>query len=331
MKQLNVLSEEQSTERIRRSDEFPSSYYDEEENLQNKIGSLIVVLPIAHKGKILQQFHLPFDLFHFISYSGGEVVLKFRRENIKLELDKKFAPVVSRSLMHCLNPPETEEDGYYELKYRKAVTMHQNPEVVKARLREHRIRYENHIRCGLAVPRIAFLAYYNEVEEEVEAVEFGVRVSLLYHIFSEGNEEQHKARDFEIQKAEDSLRRGIEEEDEIARRHLVALVVNKDNNQEEKPQHAQRIVSPPLNVVALMKVNSFRVKLLGLLQDSKFMAEGGYLGFPCFHLYEQESDLPSNALLAKKDLMGSDLKLRGADALIAIVGAQAGFKIIFWR
>ena len=49
---------------------------------------------------------------------------------------------------------------------------------------------------------------------------------------------------------------------------------------------------------------------------------GGKVGFPCFHLYERDEDLPKREIPATAT--SNDFKLRGADALISIVAARSG-------
>ena len=68
-----------------------------------------------------------------------------------------------------------------------------------------------------------------------------------------------------------------------------------------------------------------------LLQQNTFIAYGGLLGFPCFHTYEFEEQLPTTEQLNRRDLIGAHVRLRGADAILAVVGAQAGFVLSLWR
>ena len=66
------------------------------------------------------------------------------------------------------------------------------------------------------------------------------------------------------------------------------------------------------------------------LRSESFFPDGGRLAFPCFHLYEQEEDLPTPAQLGP-GIKASDIKLRGADALLAVVAARAGLAVEILR
>jgi len=81
---------------------------------------------------------------------------------------------------------------------------------------------------------------------------------------------------------------------------------------------------------SLQKATIFSTAMKEALQSSKFLDRGEKIGFPCFHLYKREVDLPQDAMLTK-NVKASNLKLRRADALIAIAAARAGLKVSIMR
>ena len=82
--------------------------------------------------------------------------------------------------------------------------------------------------------------------------------------------------------------------------------------------------------LASAKSRAFLHKLRLALMNPNFFPEGGRLAFPCFHLYEREEELPQSDPL-EQDIKCQDLKLRGADALIAVCAARVGLDVSFLR
>ena len=58
---------------------------------------------------------------------------------------------------------------------------------------------------------------------------------------------------------------------------------------------------------------------------------GGKIGFPCFHLYESDEELPKHEIPVDITASNPDFKLRGADALISIVAARSGADVRVMR
>ena len=58
------------------------------------------------------------------------------------------------------------------------------------------------------------------------------------------------------------------------------------------------------------------------LSDKDFMAEGGLLGIPCFHLYEKDVNLPIDDTQINKFVRAKDLLLKGADAIVYVAAAR---------
>ena len=80
---------------------------------------------------------------------------------------------------------------------------------------------------------------------------------------------------------------------------------------------------------ALMaRTNNFLQALQNAVSSPDVLKNGGYFGFPCFHLYV-EADLPKIPL--SRNAKASGLKLKGADALIAVAAASLGLKVTALR
>lgn len=82
--------------------------------------------------------------------------------------------------------------------------------------------------------------------------------------------------------------------------------------------------------VAEMKSQEVVKVLHDALDCEEFFPDGGLLGFPCFHLYETDEDLPKEEDL-KEDARAANIRLRGADALLAVAAARLGLRVHILR
>jgi len=62
------------------------------------------------------------------------------------------------------------------------------------------------------------------------------------------------------------------------------------------------------------------------LLDPEFFSSGSLLAFPCVHLYEHDNELPPQDNCGMVDVVGSNLRLKGADAFLYIAAARLGLK-----
>lgn len=63
-------------------------------------------------------------------------------------------------------------------------------------------------------------------------------------------------------------------------------------------------------------------ELKAALLDPNFMPEGGYIGVPCVHLYEKDSDLPPANNDVAPTVTTKDFRLKGADSFIFVAAAH---------
>jgi len=79
-----------------------------------------------------------------------------------------------------------------------------------------------------------------------------------------------------------------------------------------------------------IRAKNFTQKLKEALASQDFFEHGGYVGFPCFHLYENEADLPKEDA-ANPTTCTSTLSLKGADALLYVAAARTGLPVSMMR
>lgn len=79
---------------------------------------------------------------------------------------------------------------------------------------------------------------------------------------------------------------------------------------------------------AVARAHRFCDTLMEALRNKNFLPNGEKIGFPCFHLYERDEDIPDTL---SKQTKASDIKLRGADALVALVAARLGLEVDILR
>mmetsp|Transcript_428 Transcript_428/g.746 ORF Transcript_428/g.746 Transcript_428/m.746 type:complete len:753 (+) Transcript_428:182-2440(+) len=93
-----------------------------------------------------------------------------------------------------------------------------------------------------------------------------------------------------------------------------------------QPTSAPLTVSPCLNEEAVAKGKVMFNALRAALLDSKFCEDGGLLGFPCLHMYEDDNELPPQDESGELTVAGQNLRLKGADAILYIAAARLGLK-----
>jgi hypothetical protein len=301
---------------------------------QIHLGSLVVVLPTAHV--------------------GGNLSVKHRGEDKVYVFDGALVPE------RDWRTPQPE--GAYELKlvnYFISVSSD-----LEKRQQEHIAK----IKAGITRPVLPWAAFYGDCEHTVAKVETGTRLSLAYQLFIDGTSPPPAAAADSSLAATEATSPAPSSSDVTAAvrewlmhqtlpelkqfccifkkpvtgtkmvllERLFTVPADQILARLTRPTQQQILNPGSQKVVRYLPTDScfkraqrFANILRSTLKQPDFLPYGGDVGFPCFHLYECEADLPRVPLAP--GVKASQIHLKGADAIIAIVAARMGLSVRFLR
>ncbi len=343
---------------------------------KDSIGSLVIALPVAHR--------------------GGDLIVKHREDVQSFQFAKELCPT-ARSYYYGGDTEKSLKEGKYSLRDDSDNYHSYGPEFEKQKSLKKMIDGKK-LKCGVALPVISYAAFYGDCVHEIKRVTGGLRLTLSYQLLrgdgeidvegegveevavevlkeaeekaqpamEEENDEDEEEEDEEDEEKEvddDNTRTLTREERELKLkqntipelkeycRRLGLRVTGTKAVLVERLVDCERLVMKsgggsddgsnaggepaakysPLNPdTSSARANLFRLALLQSLVNGD--VDGATIGFPCYHLYEGEEDLPKLEGFKGLKLTAKDLKrLRGADALMTMVAVNAGFKVSLLR
>ena len=309
---------------------------------EDSIGSLVIALPVAHRGGHLKVTHREWtQRFAF-------------DEDITISITSDTLGIFS-----CYPRKELLTRGIYALSYDdKGESYFRNcrhdcPEDTKEIKRVSSIQDRYLVQCGIAEPRISYAAFYGDCIHEIESVTMGMRLTLSYQLIrcTVDNENNNTAVGSHINNEDPNVTTKPVRENYVMKMSRAALqfVSSTFNRCGNLLNPVQASVSSQLTLSRALDVDTNAMQLVSqyvnpmnarshckalcralvaALNDQSLA--GQRLGFACYHLYESEEELP-------KDLNNGDSirqrlnKLRGADALLCLTALQAGFHVELLR
>ena len=299
------------------------------------LGSLVVVLPAAHV--------------------GGGLTVQHRGDVKTYCFDESLASGTSwrthdQAGASALKPSSFFfSAGNYEAEQRKQLEVHASK-----------------VRAGVSNSLLSWAAFYGDCEHTVAQVELGTRISLSYQLFIDSSasasvqpeddaEAQENAKLAEAANVSRAIQDYLNQKKLADLKDLCktvgcpvsgskAVLLSRLNSippdqfmaKMPEPVRPQILSQQPRQAVrflptakSLGKARGFARILRSALKNPEFMPSGGEIGFPCFHLYECEADLPRVPL--SPSVKSSEIHLKGADAIIAVVAARMGLALRFLR
>ena len=326
---------------------------------EDSIGSLVIALPVAHRGGHLKVSHR--DCKHTFKFDQ-HIAPPVKPFDIHLVENIHFtrAALLNRGIYPKVAPSSER----YFANYRD--TQSDEKQVIEITSTQDRYL----VQCGIPEPKISYAAFYGDCIHEIEHVTMGMRLTLSYQLIRCSNNDTSM-----IQRVVDpntiSISRCIHDP-ELA--ELTRLILAKPKEMELHPYLKQfstailkylvfladkygatmdhvklnlitqltqlpdpkldAIVMPPLPSVNPMSAwgncKTLCKVLIAALHDQSLA--DCYLGFPCYHLYESEEELPKALNMGDQSHIRLRLnKLRGADALLCLTALQAGFQVELLR
>lgn len=295
----------------------------------NSLGSLVIALPCAH--------------------AGGTLVVRHRSETEKFDFAKDMENDPRKS--YEVSNADNESKGWYKARYYSCYGG--QPYYGAA--------------TGLAKSCVSWAAFYGDAEHEIEQVTRGARITLSYQLYRGSDsaaaaEQELKPEAAQIKNqdesqgnpaepsataAEDSTAEDAAKYNKMTVPHLKELCRARGLKVGgTKPGLVARLLDTGSSVgavsagsvpkefmqdeVAYKKAQQLVAAFRDVLSCEKFYSSGCRLGFPCFHLYERDEDLPSDQAL-DSTLTTEKLRLRGADALLATTAARLGLTVHIMR
>lgn len=187
---------------------------------------------------------------------------------------------------------------------------------------------------------VAYAAFFGDAVHEVKPVLAGHRLTLTYQLLRASSlpvpvpvpnasvgyiaRMQHY-RDMPLaQLKEECTARGLvrsgEHHDLIVR---LAELPGTGTVDDVLAKKAAKVYIPPH--IASSRTQNLLGPLQRALESEAFFTKRGFLGFPCFHLYESK-ELPNDSVL--NDMVTTkSIRMKGADALLAVAAARMGLSV----
>lgn len=193
---------------------------------------------------------------------------------------------------------------------------------------------------------VSYAAFYGDALHEVKPVSGGIRLTLSYQLLrpvgalrTEGLEDITEAAGAPAAKktapAVDYARMNVEQLKTCCRDAGLKVGGNKGELVSRlmlNPTQASARADAPKVFMAPRMAEIKTARLIAAFRAllSSNALPGIKLGFPCFHLYETEAELPKDGDLNEK-VRTNTIGLRGADALLAVTAARLGFHVRILR
>ena len=304
---------------------------------QIHLGSLVVVLPAA--------------------YVGGQLTVEHRGDVKTYCFDEALASETSWRVRDQEGTYAIKLSGYffgggggsYEEQKRKQLENHASK-----------------VRAGISQSLLSWAAFYGDCDHAVAKVEIGTRISLSYQLFIDSSasaavQPEVDEQSQEMTKVAESTTTSRAIQNYLNQKTVADLkefcktfgcpvsgtkpVLLSRLNLIPPDQFLAKITEPVRRQIlsqrskqsirflpiakSLGKARCFASILRSALKNPDFMADGGEIGFPCFHLYECEADIPCVPL--DPNIKSSEIHLKGADAIIAVVAARMGLSLRLLR
>eukprot|EP01031_Cornospumella_fuschlensis_P034647 gene34647-41959_t len=291
---------------------------------KHSVGSLVIALPCAHV--------------------GGKLIVAHRLQTAEYNFAKDME---NSGGNNTVSEQDSLDHGYYTVSPESRFSwLGPSPDLSKAKV-------------GLAKPLVSWAAFYGDAEHEIQRVEQGVRLTLSYQLLRQESGATNIAPLKTIAPAVEESKKGADasegpaavvqqqtEETEARNNYskmtipeLKELCRRRDLKVSgTKPQLIERLLHQQTGAVrnvpkeyipdelACRRAQQLVKAFQEVLSSDSFYSDGCLLGFPCFHLYESDEDLPKEEDLTKQ-VTTQQLRLRGADSMLAMIAARLGVKV----